>query len=301
MKDLHPQFELLINYADGNADADMQKQAVELIESDADAADFYQSLRATALSCDDINHERQTEEVPQHIVDQIESATPASVQAIATESSSDDKITSLQIPATMGSAPAGTNATNAEPAGYGKLALVASLFCGLVTGALLYSVSGDSTGSRNSTEVSQADGAVPAVPEWVRLVADYHRLYVRETVAASAVSSAEVVSKQVAEVLQTDFSVPSLEQQGMEFRRAQWLAIDDQPLLQLAYLPESGMPLAVCILKKDTRHDLPAEYGETGGMQYVHWQSGEHAVVIVGTVSPQQLQDINGIVERELL
>jgi len=51
MKDLHPQFELLINYADGNADADMQKQAVELIESDADAADFYQSLRATALSC----------------------------------------------------------------------------------------------------------------------------------------------------------------------------------------------------------------------------------------------------------
>jgi anti-sigma factor RsiW len=124
---------------------------------------------------------------------------------------------------------------------------------------------------------------------------------VRDTVTATAAASADVVSQQVSETLQTPFSVPSLESQGMQFRRAQWLAIDEQPLLQLAYLPDNGKPLAVCVLKKDIAEDKPAEYGETGGMQYVHWQRGEHAVVIVGTVSPDRLQDINGIIERELL
>jgi len=296
MKDLHPQYELLISYADGNADVEMQRQAIELINSDTEAAGFYRSLQATVLPFNEVKSASalQPSAVPQKIVDQINEA------ALSERPVDDDGITttSSQTVTSFG-APTDAHAVNGERAGYGNLALAASLFCGLIAGALLYSFA-NGVDSVNPQDNSSAMAAAE-VPEWVRLVADYHRLYVRETITASAVESADTVSKQVSDILQTSFSVPALDQHGMEFRRAQWLAIDEQPLLQLAYLPDSGKPLAVCVLKKNSAQDTAAEYGETGGMQYVHWQSDEHAVVIVGTVSPQQMQDINRVVQRELL
>lgn len=294
MKDLHPQFELLISYADGNADAEKQRQAVELINSDAEAAEFYQSLQATVQPFDEIHAEqvRQTAAVPQKIIDQINSAQPELVNAAGAERSSEN-VTSIQSNVTDNT----RGMTSNSGGRFGLMALAASLFCGLIGGAILYgAATGLQPNAGNSTALAQSEA-----PEWVRLVADYHRLYVRETITASAGESADAVSLRVSKSLQANFNVPSLSQQGMEFRRAQWLAIDDQPLLQLAYLPESGKPLALCVLKRSTAQDIAAEYGETGGMRYVHWQTGEHAVVIVGTVSQEMLQEINGVVKSQLL
>lgn len=299
MKDLHPQFELLIRFADGNADSDMQRQALELIRSDAEAADFYQSLQATspaqvpyhALYADARVTDATPDDVPAALIEQINQATASDYSDAHDSAVSSDHLS--QQPSQNTAVPSGQVAANSNR--FGPLAMAASLAFGLIAGALLYRTSAPSA---SDTTVATAP---QAVPEWIRLVADYHRLYVRDTVTATAAASAGEVSQQVSETLQTPFSVPSLESQGMQFRRAQWLAIDEQPLLQLAYLPDNGKPLAVCVLKKDIAEDKPAEYGETGGMQYVHWQRGEHAVVIVGTVSPDRLQDINGIIERELL
>ena len=298
MKDIHPEYELLISYADGLADATMQRRAIELIDSDADAAEFFNSLQATAGLLDDQLYPLPA--VPHELVERIENAAMPDTSAAKIHDIHSDRLSSSRAADDNYFSTASSRATagiTRKPAGFGRLALAASLVGGMIGGAALYgSVNGLYFQSKDSLTLAQS-----VVPEWVRLVADYHLLYVRETVLASPVASAEAVSQQVSENLQIPFSVPQLDEQGIEFRRAQWLAVDDQPLLQLAYLPESGKPLAVCVLKKSTSQNIPAEFGETGGMQYVHWQKGEHAVVIVGAVSQQELQDINNVVEREML
>ena len=298
MKDIHPEYELLICYADGFADAAMQKRAFELINTDSDAAEFFYNLQATKGLIDDELYPLPA--VSDQLVERIENTAMPDISSATIDDINNDKLSSWH-GAEDNSVSTTSRGTSGgftrKPSGFGGLALAASLVGGLIGGAAIYgSVNGLYVQSNDSSKIAQS-----VIPEWVRLVADYHRLYVRDTVLASPVASSKAVSQQVSEKLQVPFSVPQLDQQGIEFRRAQWLAVDDQPLLQLAYLPESGKPLAVCVLKKNKSQDIPAEFGETDGMQYVHWQKGDHAVVIVGAVSRQQMQDINDVVESEIL
>lgn len=266
MSELPPQFELLITYADGLADATQQEEAEKLIATDEEAAAFYTSLQKTQLPNADI------------FVGQLE---PVPESMIATINETDLAPTAY---------------SSLTPKKFGGLALVASLFLGLISGAILYG-----TGTSFKKYNPAQDTAEAEMPEWVRLVADYHRLYVRETITASAPLSAELVAQQVSKELKEPIGVPLLDGLGMEFRRAQWLAIDGRPLLQLAYLPDKGKPLAVCVLKKNSSEEIPLEFGETGGMQYGHWQTGTHAIIVVGSLSGEELRDIIDVVERELI
>lgn len=290
---LHPEFELLISYADGNADAEMQKKAVDLIRTDPAAAEFYKSMQTTALPLGE-NAEREKTTVPQDIIDRIKGARFGEFEQ---QPEGENHTAAIQPSVKGDRARKGSNRSDGFGPAVFPLSIAASLFCGLIGGALLFGAPDSLISNTDQVEVN----ANVDTPEWVRLVADYHRLYVRETITASGRQDADVVSQQVSEKLRTKLSVPSLEKQSIEFRRAQWLAIDNQPLLQLAYLPESGNPLAVCVLKKNKAENNAAEYGETGGMNYVHWQTGEHAVVIVGMVSQVELQEIYNVVEHELL
>lgn len=293
MSDLHPEFELLISYADGNADTEMQKKAVDLIRTDPDAAEFYKSMQATALALGE-NAEREENAVPQDIIDRIKGAR---IDQLEQQPEGDNHTAAIQPSVKEDQARKGSNRSDGFGPAVFPVSIAASLLCGLIGGALLFGAPDSLMSNTGQVEVN----ATADTPEWVRLVADYHRLYVRETITASGHQDADVVSQQVSEKLRTKLSVPSLEKQSIEFRRAQWLAIDNQPLLQLAYLPESGNPLAVCVLKKNKAENSAAEYGETGGMNYVHWQTGEHAIVIVGMVSQVELQEIYNVVEQELL
>jgi len=308
MNELHPEHALLIAVADGRASSTERARAVDLINTDPEAADFYRSLQNTSLASDVLPDEYPV--VPQKLVEQINAAQSKadngdnppernSVTALRTDVNGANGASSAVIASLY------SESESAIPKRFGKLAMAASLFCGMAGGAIIYgSVSGIKTSddaSGSNIQTGQLAVLETKAPEWVRLVVDYHRLYVRETVTAAPVASAETVSQRVSETLQTSISVPSLDSLGMQFRRAQWLAIDDQRLLQLAYLPDSGKPLAVCVLKATSAQDSPAQFGEMNGMQYVHWQSGEHAIVIVGAVSPGLLQDINQVVESELL
>ncbi|OED44184.1 hypothetical protein AB833_02170 [Chromatiales bacterium (ex Bugula neritina AB1)] len=301
MTDPHPQCALLIAYADGNANPKEQAQAIELINSDAEAHQFYQKLHSTSQLGNMLSEQRQPA-VPEHLIEQIKAST---IPVNSRSANNSQPAASIQSHSTVTSAPHNSSSNTAtpilqtrqvNPKRFSYLALAASLFCGLAAGPFLYRAAISSNAIPDRSFVS----ARAEIPEWIRLVADYHRLYVRETLAASAVISTELVSQEVSETLQHQLNVPALENQGMEFRRAQWLAIDKQPLLQLAYLPEKGKPLAVCVLKTSLNQNTAPEYGQTDGMQYVHWQRGRHAVVIVGTVTSELLEDINHIVENEI-
>lgn len=176
-----------------------------------------------------------------------------------------------------------------------RLALVATLLVGVIGGALLGA--GFKTTSPGETVTSATSETSP--PEWVRLVADYHRLYARETIGSSQVQPVGEVSAALSASLSREVIVPKLEDLGLVFKRVQTLVYQDQPLLQLAYLPETERPIAICILTgKVASQDIKS--GLHVDMQYAYWQDQAHAVVVVGDLSRQQMDAVIAKVRRSL-
>lgn len=116
-------------------------------------------------------------------------------------------------------------------------------------------------------------------PDWVDQVASYQALYVAETLAGDGQDSAATQNAfafaQTALGLQIT-GAPDID--GMRFKRAQILAIDGQPLIQLAYLGDDGTPFALCItrvpdadmsLSAMTSHSLAAATWVENGLGFV--------------------------------
>lgn len=86
-------------------------------------------------------------------------------------------------------------------------------------------------------------------PSWVERVASYQALYVADTLAGDTQNRGrtEAVLSQMKQ--ETGIELQAIpEVPGMTFKRAQLLALDDSPLLQIAYLSEDGTPFALCIV-----------------------------------------------------
>ncbi len=183
-----------------------------------------------------------------------------------------------------------TEQTPTTRAGFRLWPIVATLIGGLLLGVFA-----------GRYVVPEADlAAVDAPPEWVRLVADYHSLYVRETLTAAAVELPADAAAKISTRLSRSMQVPALDELGLQFRRSQTLGVGDDPLIQLTYLPESDKPVAVCILGRAQSKDQAVVIGEHATMRFAHWQTGRHAVVIVGELSEAQIAAVSEQVRRQL-
>jgi anti-sigma factor RsiW len=131
---------------------------------------------------------------------------------------------------------------------------------------------------------SSSTASVPAsaTEAWVDAVANYQALYSRATVdgASQSVSQAtEVLRRFLAESQlaagPTRLVIPDLTQDGLSFKRAQRLSFRGKPLLQIAYLPVSGMPAALCVLAGDqAAPNMPAALTHAHGLRMTTWRLG---------------------------
>jgi anti-sigma factor RsiW len=116
-------------------------------------------------------------------------------------------------------------------------------------------------------------------PGWIDRVASYQALYAPETLGGAVqeeVRTAAVLSETRNRIGVDLAAIPQLD--GMTFKRAQMLAMDAKPLVQIAYLAEDGTPFALCIVQvtgadhgvTSTRsHDLEAASWTTDGVGFV--------------------------------
>lgn len=117
---------------------------------------------------------------------------------------------------------------------------------------------------------------------WVRVIARYQALYVRETVDFVAVDPMRARELLVAfsNDLGVNISVPDLRGAGLAFRGLQRLAVDDAPVMQMVYLPDRGKPAALCV-----RPDAGAVAGITThrieGLSVASWRRNGLAYVMV--------------------
>jgi anti-sigma factor RsiW len=129
-----------------------------------------------------------------------------------------------------------------------------------------------------------------AHPVWVVRVADYHTLYGRKTVDVPGVAAADLpgLEDQFGRVLGKPVTIP-LYDAAMEFRRGQVLEFEREPILQLAYLPQDGMPMALC-LKRTSEADAPAVFERLNGIGMVRWRRDGIDYVLVADQPESRLK-----------
>jgi anti-sigma factor RsiW len=124
--------------------------------------------------------------------------------------------------------------------------------------------------------------AANAAP-WVQAVVGYQQLYSRETLA-QPVADVESVVEAIRREDGLAVRIPDLREAGLTFKRVQRLRFQGRPLIQIAYLPEKGAPVALCIIKQ-VQPDQPIASQRIADMNVVTWRQSELAYALVGDSS----------------
>lgn len=169
-----------------------------------------------------------------------------------------------------------------------KYAVAASLLLGVLLGGEL--------------TVAWNDIGKNEPPDWIAQVANYQSLYIRPTVAESTIVDWPKLNKIMVENLGRQLPVPRFQSAAIEFKRGQLLQVNRNPLLQLAYLPKSGIPLALCVMRnaKMKQDQGVSELGTGHGLGYASWHDQDLHFVLVGDLSISELEQLKGSAMQQL-
>ena len=166
------------------------------------------------------------------------------------------------------------------------VAIAASLLIGILVGVFAHS-------QLNVTEPEAQ------APDWISQVANYQQLYIRPTVENAAPVNVEFLDKLFTDNLALEVKVPDLSNRSIEFMRGQLLEVNGNPLVQLAYLPAEGKPLAICIMRGQRAAGTPTstidQFGKSHGLTYGSWS--QHGLNFV-LVADMPIGDVKELVSQ---
>jgi anti-sigma factor RsiW len=127
-------------------------------------------------------------------------------------------------------------------------------------------------------------------PGWITEVANYQRLYVRDTiqmVQADPVASHTVINN-LYEQNHIRIDIPDLSKLGLQFKRVQRLGYGARPLMQMVYLPEQGNPVALCVIPENGP-DVPPHHAKVKDMETIGWRRAGLAYLLVADAPLAQM------------
>jgi len=128
---------------------------------------------------------------------------------------------------------------------------------------------------------------------WQEQVAVYQALYVTDTLAPISATPDQVAHQLARSEAALGRSLPSEAVQsldGLGILRAQVLGVGDLPLIQMAYLSETGAPVAFCVIKLAGDPSAGVASETLSGLPSVHWSDGSYSYMIVGDLSDDRLR-----------
>ena len=244
--------ETLLRYADGKLDADEQQKVEKFLKTDQLATERLRLMTLSGGALQSLQQDKELPEVSEKIIENL--------------TSTDQQIKQPRKPFWRTYAIAATLA----------------VFFSLV-GFSIGSVTNYGSGYTNSN-----------LPQWVERVVDYHSLYARETVEASNLSSEEKseIKIRLENAINKSVTFPDLKQLGLEFRRAQILKFETEPVIQLVYLPINGKPVALCF-KKTNQSDSKPKYTTFRKLGVMRWQADGYDYILVGDIDKDQLEKVS--------
>lgn len=172
-----------------------------------------------------------------------------------------------------------------RPAAFWPQALAASLVLFLAGGAVGYLVS--------EQQDTDAPFQVAAARTWLDDIADYHRIYSRQTRHLVEVPASE--QQHIVEWLSAStgvsFALPDLSGQALTFEGARLLVAGGKPTAQLLYRNADSEIFAICFLQSDPvegRTALAESMRNDIGL--VSWQKGNASYVVVGPSADPDLE-----------
>ena len=126
---------------------------------------------------------------------------------------------------------------------------------------------------------------------WVDRIASYQALYTRASVSPTNPPDSRKVGQmlRVSKLLGTTIKAPDLAPVDADYKYAKVFAIDGRPLAQIAYLPKSGEPFLLCLMKTD-KPDHDPKFSTAHGVNVASWRKGGIAYVYVGK-TPRDMMD----------
>ena len=142
-------------------------------------------------------------------------------------------------------------------------------------------------------------GGAADIEPWVQKVSSYHSMYARETVTDGGIGRVQTQALQRRLRQQgLELQIPELSAQGLSFFRAQQLQLDGRMVLQLVYLPEHGLPVALCLTPMAAQQERSVA---VDGLQALTWHARGWAYLLVGSLPAAQMEKIRRDVPASLI
>lgn len=142
--------------------------------------------------------------------------------------------------------------------------------------------------------------AIPAAPEvpegptgWVADMAAGHALLARESLEVSPASqgNAELAYFQLSKAIGGALIIPDLTGEGLDFRRAQLLRLDEEPVAEIAYLPKTGAPLTL-YARAGGASETPFTFERTKDTTLVSWDQNGVSLLIAARMPQDRLEPV---------
>jgi anti-sigma factor RsiW len=135
---------------------------------------------------------------------------------------------------------------------------------------------------------------VDATRSWMEAVAQYVSLFSEQTLAGMPADPAarEAGLRRVSTALGLDISREKLASlPTLDFRGTQLLQLEGRPLAQIAFMSDTGKPVAICIIKT-TKPAEPPSPERRHGLNLVHWVANGYGFMVIGDVPQESLRRI---------
>lgn len=121
---------------------------------------------------------------------------------------------------------------------------------------------------------------------WMDQVAAYQALYSRETIAGVGSPQADLIDQLARAEEALNIVLPKqelLQIAGLELRRAQMLAFEGQPLVQIVFADSAGQPIALCILMTgDAPPEGTLDLAQLHGLQSAAFSDDGFGFIVIG-------------------
>ncbi|UEP39231.1 zf-HC2 domain-containing protein [Burkholderia ambifaria] len=252
---------LLMAYVDGELTSHEREEVDRAIDTSADIARRVALFEASVLPYQYAFQRQEWPPLPQSLISKVAEIARAyagpSAQSAAGGVRRKDAPASRPDAHALSSAPVRSRIRAMVP--WLAAAFVAGAFC---CGAVLHFAPRDALMTAR-TQISP----------WIMAAVNYQRLYTRDTVAFDS-SNLAAAAHMVENIRRDDglrIRIPDLRSVGLTFKRIQRLNFNHKPLVQIVYLPEKGLPVALCVMK-DERPDTALARQQVGSMEVVTWR-----------------------------
>lgn len=128
-----------------------------------------------------------------------------------------------------------------------------------------------------------------------------HGLLSRDSLSVGLESQAnlELLGFHLGNVVGTELQIPDLGPFGLTFKRAQLLERKDQAIVQLAYLPLKGDPVAL-YAQWDKGDDSAAKLTQNDDLSAAQWRQGNITYLLAGRMDPAAMEKLAGNVRTQI-